>query len=572
MTTFLVLAAPAFWIGYLVFHYGVDTPWGDQWDLSRLLLVKAAAGTLRFRDFFAFHNEHRHFFPALLIFALGKLTHWNVRAELFVNWLLVCLSGVGLWRLALVSGWRESRARDWLLLAAGILLFTPSQWENLLWGFQIGFFLPLASSIIGLWLARSLPRPLDFVAAMLLCLVSTFSVASGFAAWIFTAPVLFLEKRSAPRRPDQLWWFVWGVVGVASTVLYFHGYKRPEVHPSPALVLQQPVAAFRFFLAYLGNPFCTGTAFARANIAQIAGGALLVPLLGCAAYLFHWRRDRTLLSDALPWLSLTSIALVNAALTTLGRFGFGMNGALQSRYVSFAVTLPIGLLFLLARIVRHRRKAPPLQLAFASFLTALALLFLGAAIYSLDYWRMFQHDRLSGKAALAFINVLDEPQALARHVHWSHWTLKEWTESVARLGYLRPAPLRSRSIREIASDSDEEAMGSLDHVGYTADGQFTASGWAVLLEQHRIADSVLLAYDSGDGDGTIFARADVGYARADVGARLRDDTYQPSGWATSCKREEIPASARRITVWAFNAEECRAFLIGSTSIPASTSE
>lgn len=565
-TTFLVIALPAFWIGYLIFQYGVDTPWGDQWDSTRLLFEKAEAGTLRLSDFFAFHNEHRIFFPRLITFALGKLTHWNVRAELLVIWLLVCTCMLGLWRLALLTGWRESRARDWLLLGMSILLFAPTQWENLLWGFQIGFFLPLASAIIGLWLARSLPCPFNFVAAMMMCIISTFSVASGFASWLYTAPLLLRTTRGVAHRAGKTWWFVWIATGVTSTALYFHGYKRPDMHPSPFLVLQHPLDALQFYFAYLGNPFSTGSAFPSASVAQIAGAALSVLLLGCVLYIFRWRRDRTLPSDAVPWLSLTSIALVNATLTTVGRFGFGMNGALQSRYISFALMLPIGLLFLVARVIRHRRNAPSLQLATASALTAFALLFAGASIYSLRYWRNFQHERFTGKAVLAFINVLDEPEALARHVHWTGPRLKTWSQSVIRLGYLRPAPVHSRSIRDLASDSNDEAIGNLDRVSGTPEGEFTASGWAVLLEKHRVADSVLLAYDDRAGDQIIFARANVAYARVDVGSRLQDDTYQPSGWAKSWTRTELPPGANHITVWAFDSEECRAYLIGKASL------
>jgi hypothetical protein len=51
-----------------------------------------AAGTLGFADFFAQHNQHRILFPRLIFFGLGRLTHWNIRAELFVSWFLA-LSG-----------------------------------------------------------------------------------------------------------------------------------------------------------------------------------------------------------------------------------------------------------------------------------------------------------------------------------------------------------------------------------------------------------------------------------------------------------------------------------------------
>ena len=158
--TFLVLALPALWVGWLIYQYGVDMPWGDQWDSTRLLLEKMRAGTLGFADFFAFHNEHRIFFPRLLTLGLAKLTHWNVRAELLMIWILVCVCSLNLWRVAQISGWRNSGVRHWLLLGTNVLLFSPLQWENLLWGFQIGFILPLATMTACLWVAPFAPAAL----------------------------------------------------------------------------------------------------------------------------------------------------------------------------------------------------------------------------------------------------------------------------------------------------------------------------------------------------------------------------------------------------------------------------
>lgn len=571
--TFLVLALPALWVGWLIYRFGVDTPWGDEWDSTRLLIEKMQAGTLGLGDFFAFHNEHRIFFPRLLTLALAQLTHWNVRAELLVIWILACVCSLNLWRVAQVTGWRSSPARHWFLLATNVLLFSPLQWENLLWGFQIGFFLPLATMTACLWVAPSFRRPFDFLATILLCLISTFSIASGFASWFLTAPLLLRLNGKDRARGEKVWWLIWTLAGIASVWFYFHGLVRPTAHPSPMEVIHHPLLAVQFFLAYLGNPFCSGTAFDQAIIAQIAGAVLVILLLFCVIYLWRWRRDRALLAHSLPWLSLTSIALGNGALTTIGRVGFGMNAAIQSRYVSFAIMLPIGLLFLVAVLLRHWRQRSLIEVTDArvtmglvSLVTALALLFLGATIHSLQFWRGFQHNRLTGKAVLLFVDVLHEPQSLVRYVHWSHWTLKAWTENLDRLGYLRPPLVRSNRIREIAADSDEGAMGAFDQLVRAPTGELTASGWAILLDGHRSADSVLLTYDDSEGEPIIFARVDVMHPRADVSARLHDEAYHHSGWLKSWKPEALPPSARRIRAWAFDAEECRAVSLGSATM------
>jgi hypothetical protein len=569
---FAVLALPALWVGWLVYRYGVDTPWGDEWDSTRLLIEKMQAGTLGLGDFFAFHNEHRIFFPRLLTFALALFTHWNVRAELLMIWILACVCSLNLWRVAQVTGWRDSRTYHWLLLGTNVLLFSPIQWENMLWGFQIGFFLPLATMTAGLWAALSLRRPFDFLATMFLCLISTFSIASGFASWFLTAPLLLLWNGKPRARDEKTWWLTWVAVGIVSIGCYFHGFARPAAHPGWTVAVEHPLRAIQFILAYLGTPF-SGTAPNASSIALGASTVLLILFAACLFYLCRWRRDRTLLAHSLPWVSLAGWALVNAFLTMVGRLGFGSIAATLPRYVSFAIMLPIGLLFLVPIIFRHRREHSDiganqarLGWGLGTLATALSLLVISGTSKSLESWPRFQHSRLTGKALLLLINIVDEQQALVRYVHWDTPSLKGWTNTLDRLGYLRPALVRSRHIREIASVSEPATIGEFENIDRSPDGALTASGWAILPGSHRTADAVLLTYDDPDGDPIIFALAEVKSKRADASQRLNDNAYLRCGWTKSWKVGQVPASSHLIRAWSFDAENCRAFQVGGASL------
>ena len=572
VVAFLLLALPALWAGWLIYYYGVDTPWGDEWDSTRLLLEKFQAGTLQFADFFAFHNEHRIFFPRLLTFGLAQLTHWNVRAELLVIWILACVCSLNFLRMAQITGWRKAGARHWLLLATNILLFSPLQWENLLWGFQIGFFLPLATITACLWFAPSLRRPFDFLATMALCLITTFSIASGFASWLLAAPLLCRLNRKMPVRGEKGWWLIWLFVAAVSTWLYFQGYTRPAAHPSTSEALKHPLLAIQFILAYLGTPFSSGTALDASAVASVAGAVLIIPLVGCVLYVWRWRGDRTLLAQALPWVSLAGWALVNASLTMFGRVGFGIPAATQSRYVSFAIMLPIGLLFLGHLVFRHWRaqansganRAGPAR-GLIILVTGLSLLVVCGTIKSLETWERFQHNRMTGKALLLLINAVDEPKLLVRYVHWAGPSLKGWANTLDSMGCFRPALVRSKHIRDIAFTSDPGVMGELEEIGETASGEFTLTGWAILPESRRIADSVLLTYDDDQGEPTIFALAEVGIKRA-ANTPPNNGAYSHCGWIKSWKADKIPASAQWIRAWTFDAENCRAFQIGVVSL------
>src|SRR6266403_3396861 len=149
----LLIAAPPLLIGFLILRDGVDTPFWDEWDGTAPLFEKMAAGTLGFADFFAQHNQHRILFPRLIFFGLGRLTHWNIRAELFVSWFLALICLFNIWQMTRRSGWKDSTHSFWILFSSSVLLFSPLNHDNFLWGFQIGFLLPLACVTGCIWVA-----------------------------------------------------------------------------------------------------------------------------------------------------------------------------------------------------------------------------------------------------------------------------------------------------------------------------------------------------------------------------------------------------------------------------------
>ena len=564
---FLLLALPALWLAYLIYIHAVDVPYGDQWDGIAPMFEKMRAGTLGFGDFFAFHNEHRIFFPRLLIFPLAKLTHWNVRAETGLIWVLACLCAVNIWRIALATGFRRERSLFGLFFLVNGLLFTPMQWENVLWGFQVGFFLPLVTITALPWAASAGRRPLNFALTMILCLITTFSIASGFASWLLAAPLLWFG-RDEPKSPRKwILWGTWTAIAVASVLVYFHGYKGPDRHPNQWEALQDPILLCEFILAYLGNPFCGGTQLARSLLAELMGGTLLVFLAAAVIYLWHWRKNRDLVGRALPWVSLAFFTLISAVLTMFGRINYGVDGAIQSRYVSFAVLLPISLLFLGALIGQHsrsrdRRRAEMLRLDYAICITVFALLFVFSTIASLHIWPRFQHDRLTGKAVLALRDLLKEPRAISRFVHHDAARARALADTLDQMDYLRPQRLRSAHIREIARPTGGIKMGAIQDANQTPDGHVITSGWAILPMADRVADSVILAYDKGDGDPIIFARANVETLRDDIAAELGDTAYRPCGWEATWHRSDLPKDATRVTAWAFDAETLRAYEVG----------
>src|SRR5437764_9968376 len=199
----LLIATPPLLIGLLILRDGVDVPFWDQWDGTAPLFEKMAAGTLGFADFFAQHNEHRILFPRLIFFGLGRLTHWNVRAELFVIWFLALVCLFNIWQMTRRSAWKDSFRSFLLLFSSSVLLFSPLNRENFLWGFQIGFLLPLACVTACMLVATYVRPPFNFVFTIMLCTVCTFSIASGLTSWLLATPLLMVAHTLS--TPSKKW-------------------------------------------------------------------------------------------------------------------------------------------------------------------------------------------------------------------------------------------------------------------------------------------------------------------------------------------------------------------------------
>jgi hypothetical protein len=564
----LLWCLPGMLIGWLVYLYGVDVPFLDQWDGTFPLFEKANAGSLGVSDFFAQHNEHRILVPRLIMFLLGKITRWNVRAELGVIWLLGWTCLLSFMRLAQVTGWGLFEAR-WLLFATAVFVFTPLGNENSLFGFQIGLLFPVACFVACLWIAISARFPLNFLFTIAVCSVCTFSIGSGFTCWLISFPLLLLPDLKLHWLQRRIWWMVWAAGLMVTTFIYFHGYSKPPNHPSTRLAFEHPLQAALFFLAYLGNPFAQGTVFDPILVAQITGFVLAAAFAVIAGCLWRWREDRGLLTRALPWVMCSFIAFINGMLLTVGRLGLGMNQAMPMRYLPFSTTLPISLLFLVPLMFHHWRtraaKASQHVLRFGMGLSALAAilgtLHLMGAFACGGEWKGRYRIGLNAKAIVSLINVVDDPEAATGAVHPKTEIIKPRADVLNRLGYLRPPLVRSKAIREIANPAaaTSNRYGEIQGSGKTPDGQFGIIGWAILPEKRRDADAVVLTYDDPSGEPLIFSLAMVGIPRTEVAAALKGPGYERCGWGKAFNPSGLPAGARLLRAWAYDAEEERAY-------------
>jgi hypothetical protein len=571
----LLWCAPAAWVGWRIWRDGVDVPVEDQWDGTFPLFEKASLGTLSLGDFFAQHNEHRIFFPRLIMFGLGRLTHWNVRAEMGVTWLLAWICLLSFWRLACVTGWNLYQAR-WQVLGAAVLVFSPLAYENWLFGFQLSLVFPVACFATCLWVASSLRYPANFLFSFAVCTVCTFSVGSGFSSWLLSFPLLLLPEWRMQWTRRRIWWLLWLAGFLTTTAVYLHGYTKPPEHPSTGLAFAHPVQGLLFFLAFLGSPFAHGTPLDPVLVSQLAGAGLLAMLALVAAGMWFWRGDRLLLARALPWFGCALIAVVNGVLITIGRFGFGMGQAMASRYLPFGTPLPIALLFLVPLAYQRRgvRTGPAANRTFGVTLglgavaSALVLLHVWGALTCGEEWSGRHRLRLAGKAVVELINVVADPEADAYIVHPRPEIVKPRANVLDHLGYLRPPLVHSRRIGEIADTNagTSNQYGEILQSVRTPDGRWGLIGWAVLPEKGRAADAVVLTYDGTNGEPLIFTLALVGGQPVAVAAAASGSGTEHCGWGKAINPDMLAPEARLLRAWAFDAELGRAYPLKGTAL------
>lgn len=544
---FLLAIAPVILLLLWINHYAVNVPLGDEWAMVPLF-EKWDSHQLTFHDLYQQHNEHRIPIPKLIYLAFALLTNWDLRAEMFFSVALCAGTSAGIY--ILLRRTLGGPPRQLLLLWAGanVLIFSPTQAQNWLWGFQLQMFIPNLCLVLTLVILTSdFPWWSRFGASVFLIVVATFSFGNGLLLWPVVA--LFLLLRGESKWRIAAWLLVVALV----VALYFPGYYRiPRPHPLAGNWRDYP----RYFLVFIGG------ALSRGREGQLLLGAMITGAVGLAAYaaiLVHFFRTRgEVLRNAAPWLVLGPYVIGSAALTAYSRVNWGPNQAMDSRYVTNSNYFYLGLIVLAALAMRDTERRSRVAGAMlttkrATIVTVVALTLAGFPA-GLEDMATLQRQHLTGLGALQFCKVIDTTDLLRRDLRLVPGFVPAPSEYAAVLErlHLLQYPRRDSAILEDAQNRRTRTpseFGQVDELTQRDPVNFEISGWAILPESRRPAPLVALAYL--DGDRWIgFALSDVREFRDDVVAKLRRRDYRASGWRKIFNRHDVPAQTERISAWA----------------------
>src|SRR5581483_101749 len=215
-----VLVPPALVLACIV-RFGVNVPFLDDWELQPLLAAwQTAHSPLPLA--WGSYTDHRVFFPQLVLLAVALPTHWDTRAQMYVNFALALLIFALLW-LVLRLDRLDSRTRPWAAIALSLMVFTPAAWEAWTWAWMIQRYLGVAAVVAGLLLLSRWPgRWRSLLLAALLTVVASLSTVEGLAFWPAGAvAILMLWGR---RR--ILWALAWLAMAAVAAIVYAAGYHH----------------------------------------------------------------------------------------------------------------------------------------------------------------------------------------------------------------------------------------------------------------------------------------------------------------------------------------------------------
>lgn len=327
--------------------FGVNVVFWDEWEVVRLFDDIQNHG-LTFAKLFAQHNEHRIFFPRIVLLLSGVLTHWNVKVDMYITQAMVSAMYFVYLRYYKSSrdGAQKNQTMTWgevfFCLTLGLCCFSPVQWENFLWGFQVGFVMVAFAAVMSFYsyyCYLQTNKAKYLVSTLLWGIVASFSSLQGLAIWIVYV-VMFFALLIAKEKNHKKSLGVIVLVGAGSIALYMNGFHT--VAAVPSIVGNSLIDIINYFLTVIGSIVFP----VEYHIAMLFGTVILL----IAMILFVWTIRQHRVEENYFSLCLVLLGFAICGMISIGRVGFGIEQALHtSRYTTFAMMSFVGMLLIIDR-------------------------------------------------------------------------------------------------------------------------------------------------------------------------------------------------------------------------------
>ena len=542
---FLGALIPAILLIVCVSKYGVNVSYGDEW-LMIPLLAKYHDHQLTWADLYQQHNEHRIVIPKLIYLAFSRFDHWNLHAEMYFSIAICLATSAALYYLLRLTLSVSQRQRLLLWIGCNLFIFSPTQAENWLWGFQLQMFIPNLCLVLAL-LALNSDRnwPVRFSLAAVATLTATFSFGNGLMLWPAVGLCLLLRR----ERISHL--ISWIALAAVVVTVYFIGYvSAPKSRPVDGTWLDYP----SYFLFFLGATLTRDGLFLKVVTTALGAlglfGLVTTHLLRCS--------KETLLRAA-PWIAIGGYAIASAALAAITRVHCGPGQAADSRYITISQNLYIALLVLFVlpgttADFESLTLGKWLHSAKTAIVTSIMLLLVMSFPAGLTHMQVLQRFVGTGLAALQFSQAIDTKDLLGHQLLLPVQITDpgEYISLLERMGFLDRRQLGADGSVKDGEDRPARAtteFGATNQVRSSDAQHLEMKGWAFLPDRGVPAPAVILAYRDG-GRWRPFEICKTGESRRDIAARLHNREYLTTGWSRTFSRDKLPEGAEFVSAWA----------------------
>lgn len=494
---------------WILHRYGLNVHKGDEWVIG-LFLSKLVTGSISPGDLLLQANESRIALPRVILAGLAYFTSWDTRFEVLLAQIFVAVTAA---ILLVVS--RRTLRLPWsatLLLGAvsAMLLASPAQTENLLWGIQIIVVMPALFLAAAALVATSrMPFTQQVLVQALLVVAATFSYANGMTLWVLV-PLMWLGRwRDLSNRYRVRIAGIWIACALSVSWLYFSDYSSPNP-ASFGAAASDPLGTLRILAMWIGAPLTWGDA-SRAQSALALGTFTALAAVAIAIRGFwvvsDWERSAV-------WLALLGYGAVAGVLVAAGRFNAGASYVLTAnRYIPFSAwiyiaTLHLAVLAFVGASGWARRARTPL-LAFV--IAMLFVLYVGASHNALLRYPAIRMWDSQSRAALWLVGSVPLGRELTRITqYWNEQEpVRQLALTLSRAGLIRPRV--PASAEDMAVDhAPNGPTGALESVVPTRSGQLSVSGWCEFPDSQTCAAVVLTSStDPASFCGLLFTTTDA---------------------------------------------------------------
>ena len=388
---------PAVTILGCILYFAIEVPVLDDWDTPGHLYQQMLEGDVSLSHFFSQHNESRKVIPKIISGGVGLIAGYRVSVFSLLAWFIVFLTFLLLLRLLPRGIQQQPQVLFCSALLLGLLVFSPAQQTmQLQQAIAFAQVLPPLYLALSLWIqSLNWAYPRTVVACCLLSVLATFSFVNGMLCWLLACPffrVWLTDWPTAPplyKRTILTWTGGYFCCAGVALSLYFWDYHSHGTSASFQVLLHDPGLGLQYFMTWVGAPLTRFTEWdSRVLFATLSGsGLLLVGGITLGGMLWTWRRtgNREIPCLSFPWICFTSYGLLSGLMNTVGRTGMGLDNALASRYSSYSLWVPVGLIGSVTTVwlTQSRKTQRTLVLVFGIFLGAMFLAVSQSWLYGL---------------------------------------------------------------------------------------------------------------------------------------------------------------------------------------------